>query len=196
MSVRTYSGSTLLPSFGCSSTIASSAECPKILVLRSRILGLDSGATLGLLGALPRTWVQDVTTTGASKQIVNADALMWASGPGNESRATVFEPPLGFMGLGRDRPHVVPCGKEREPMEYHGGVEQRQMVQAICRPFAGEGGDHHVANQKDPSQDEGKVAQPPGVARKRQPANQDTREHSRHEQPSNGRGEDDCPYRG
>src|SRR6266436_5159735 len=146
MSVRTYSGSTLLPSFGCSSTTASSAECPKILVLRSRILRLDSGATLGLLGALSRRWVQDVTTTGASKQIANADALMWASGPGNESQPCWN----GFIGLGRDRPRVVPCGKEGEPMEYRGGVEQRQMVQAICGPVTGEGGDHQVTTRRPP----------------------------------------------
>src|SRR5437764_13578646 len=76
------------------------------------------------------------------------DALMGASGPGNESRATVLEPPTGFIGLGRDRPHVVPCEEERESMEYRGGVEQRQMVQAICRPFAGEGGDYHVAKRR------------------------------------------------
>src|SRR5438552_1795521 len=192
MSVRTYSGSTLLPSFGCSSTTASSAECPKILVLRSRSLRLDSGATLGLLGALSRRWVQDVTTTGASKQIANADALMWASGPGNESQPCWN----GFIGLGRDRPRVVPCGKEGEPMEYRGGVEQRQMVQAICGPVTGERGDHQVAKRRYPSQEEGTVAQPPGIASKRQRANQDARELSRHEQPSNGCREDDCPHRG
>ena len=107
-------------------------------------MGLDSGATLGLVGALPRRRVQDVTTIGASKQAANATAPMWASAPGNESQPCWN----GFIGLARDRPRVVPCGKEGEPMEYRGGVEQRQMVQAICGPVTGEGGDHHVAKRR------------------------------------------------
>ena len=101
---------------------------PKISVLRSRIFGLDSGATLGLLGGLPRRWVQDVPTTGASKQIANADALIGASGPGNECRATVLEAPTGFIGLGADRPHVVPCEEESESVECRRDIEQRQIV--------------------------------------------------------------------
>src|SRR5205807_1291803 len=89
MSVRTYSGSTLLPSFGCSRTTASSAECPKILVLRSRILGLESGSVLGLPVICPCKWAQHERTPSTSNQVAGTDVLICPNSLGDEPPTSV-----------------------------------------------------------------------------------------------------------
>jgi len=66
-------------------------------------------------------------------------------------------------------------------MEYRGGVEQRQMVQAICRPMTGEGSDHHITKRRPVTGERGDHH----VAQQKYPPTKRARLRSRPASPAN-----------